>query len=397
MVDNIQRIKAFISSPGDLVEERDLIEEVCRDINDDIGDLKNFRVEAIRWEKNAFSGVGNRSQEVISSQLPDYDIYVGIMGFYFGSNTGVFSSGTQEEFENALARHLKTGLPKIQFYFSDAKISPRQLDLAQLEKVNNFKKSIGSRGIFYRTFEDLTQLKILVRRGIQNQVIELLDNGKGGAAYEAVNGSHLSYGGKKPYDTLKHLNDRFSNDPAVSSSFLSIEAAKHLESFTARLKNITIRIMGVTKSIDRVSKDLNAITSGKNLRHGKLLKGIDRLTGEMESFVYWWSFELSKLDEDFMNGMSTFQRSCLILKTVDHYNSADVDQALECTKPLEFQLSELRKAVEFSSKAMESAMGIGPRWDGVIKIYSAIGADLNEFLDRAVSTIIETRKSIQQG
>ena len=74
---SLRNIEIFVSSPGDLSEERDLVVEICEEINRDVGRLKNFRLEAVRWETHAVSGVAERSQEVINEQIGKYDIYIG--------------------------------------------------------------------------------------------------------------------------------------------------------------------------------------------------------------------------------------------------------------------------------------------------------------------------------
>lgn len=394
-MDSIRRIKVFISSPGDMGSERELIEQICNDINNDIGDLKKFRIEPITWEKNTVSGVGPRSQEVINAQAPDYDLYIGLMGFYFGSDTGSFSSGTEEEFELAFERYTKSGYPKIQFYFSEAKVSPQRVDFSQFEKVTNFKKNIGGRGVYYRSFEDLTQLQVLVRKGVHKYALELLNEHNKNDG-ETGNRS-LSYAELKPYDKLKNLNEKFSSDPSISSHFLMIEAAKHLDDFTERLRCTTAKLVKTTKILNSFAKEMNAVSGRGKRSQTRAVKGLERLLSNMEDLVFWLSYEISRMDEDFMNGMSTFQRACLILKTSKSEEDNSIADALESMENLKPQLSELCEAIRFSSGEMEKTIGIGPRWDGSMKVFIAIGADLIDFFDRAIATIDETRTSIQQA
>ncbi|MEO1364595.1 MAG: DUF4062 domain-containing protein, partial [Pseudomonadota bacterium] len=111
MVSEVFRIRVFVSSPGDLTAERDLVVSICEELTLDLGSLHGFVIEPIRWETHTHSSVGRRSQAVISSQLPQYDIYLGIMGFYFGTETGLYGSGTEEEFEDAVLGFEKNGSP----------------------------------------------------------------------------------------------------------------------------------------------------------------------------------------------------------------------------------------------------------------------------------------------
>ncbi|WP_299553868.1 DUF4062 domain-containing protein [uncultured Tateyamaria sp.] len=146
MVKSVLGIRVFVSSPGDLKEERALVKRVCEEINVDTGNLLGFYLDPIFWETHTSSGISGRSQEVITKQIGEYEIYLGLMGFYFGSDTGVASSGTEEEYNDALAIWKEQQELKIQFYFSTSKVDPSSLDLEQYKKVLDFKKRVGAEG-----------------------------------------------------------------------------------------------------------------------------------------------------------------------------------------------------------------------------------------------------------
>ncbi len=72
-------IKVFVSSPGDVSKEREVMEEVVASINRTDGEAGAFRLELFRWEKNVVPQSGPNPQKVIDGQTPVYDIYLGIM------------------------------------------------------------------------------------------------------------------------------------------------------------------------------------------------------------------------------------------------------------------------------------------------------------------------------
>lgn len=71
----VRNIRIFISSPGDMSAERDLVVKICENIELDLGRIQKFRIDAMRWETHAHSAIADRSQAAITEQLGEYDIY----------------------------------------------------------------------------------------------------------------------------------------------------------------------------------------------------------------------------------------------------------------------------------------------------------------------------------
>jgi hypothetical protein len=165
---------AFISSPSDVAEERAMLEDIVRELNSTWSKSLGVRVELIKWETHVSPGVASDAQQVINEQIgDDYDIFIGIMWSRFGTPTGRFGSGTEEEFEIAYARHLKK--PKsveIMFYFKDSGIPLSEVNVEQLANVLNFKKKLGPKGALYGTYssrEEFSQhLRVHLSRVVQN-------------------------------------------------------------------------------------------------------------------------------------------------------------------------------------------------------------------------------------
>lgn len=82
-----------------------------------------FVLDMVRWETHVSPGMG-RPQQVVFDQLGPIDIFVGVMWKHFGTSTGVAGSGTEEEFNQALASFQQTGRPRMLCYFSRASIEP---------------------------------------------------------------------------------------------------------------------------------------------------------------------------------------------------------------------------------------------------------------------------------
>jgi len=145
-----QIIRVFVSSPGDVQAERDVMEEVVASINGTDGQGLNFRLELFRWEDDVTPQIGPKPQQVVDSQTPAYDIYLGIMSTRFGTPTGRHGSGTEKEFKDALKQWKRAGAPWITFYFADQPKSLRkQQEIQQYAKVCKFRDELETQGIVH--------------------------------------------------------------------------------------------------------------------------------------------------------------------------------------------------------------------------------------------------------
>ena len=157
MAELVSRLRVFISSPGDLQNERQIAVDTCRQVTQDMGAIHSFFLDPLVWETHTFSAVGEYPQAVVNEQIgTEYDIFLGIMASKFGTPTPKWGSGTEEEFRNAYGSFKKNGLPEIAFFFSEAPIRPSSLDVDQLKRVLDFKNDIGKLGVLYASVLNLT-------------------------------------------------------------------------------------------------------------------------------------------------------------------------------------------------------------------------------------------------
>src|SRR5687767_2232153 len=93
------RLRIFVASPGDVSQERDIVSVVVQELRRTIGDIRGVELETVRWETHAWPDIGEDAQDVINSQIGEYDVLVGVMWKRFGTPTKRAKSGTGEEFE----------------------------------------------------------------------------------------------------------------------------------------------------------------------------------------------------------------------------------------------------------------------------------------------------------
>ena len=145
-------LKVFVASPGDVRKEREALVKVISELNQTLTILapeKGLALELIRWETHVAPGLGEDAQDVVNRQLPDYDIFIGIMWQRFGTPTNRADSGAQEEFLQAYERWTRAKEFPVLFYFCQKPIAvPRTVEeVKQLEKVVTFHQELASKGL----------------------------------------------------------------------------------------------------------------------------------------------------------------------------------------------------------------------------------------------------------
>jgi formylglycine-generating enzyme required for sulfatase activity len=160
-------LRVFIASPGDLVEERAVAQNVIAELNSGAARHLGWVVELIRWE-DMMPEMG-RPQQVILDQaeIQETDTFIGLLWNRFGTPTGKADSGTEEEFEVAYRSWQKHGRPRIHFYFCQ---QPANLqtpaELKQKGAVIEFRDRIKDLGLIreygtHREFEGLLRQALL--------------------------------------------------------------------------------------------------------------------------------------------------------------------------------------------------------------------------------------------
>lgn len=148
MSGKLRIVRVFVASPSDVQRERDSLLGVINELNrtcDSLLGQSVIRLELVRWETDTFPDVG-RTQALITEQIGDYDIFIGVLWKRLGTPTGKAPSGTIEEFDTAYSRRNETGKPHIAFYFNRAASPPPQsvTDAEQLLGVLRFRERLAS-------------------------------------------------------------------------------------------------------------------------------------------------------------------------------------------------------------------------------------------------------------
>lgn len=166
------QVRVFVATPGDVSKERDIVRELLEDFDLMFEGLAAINIRFVGWE-TVVPSLG-RAQELINKNLRRADIFVGIMWNRFGSATGKFESGTEDEFNIAFDLWKARGVPWVIFYFSDM---PSVLNSAeetdQRKKVLEFKKMVQQQGLT-DSYSDINEFRRKVLRHLGHVIMRIL-------------------------------------------------------------------------------------------------------------------------------------------------------------------------------------------------------------------------------
>lgn len=245
MVAQVSLVTIFLASPGDVAEERAVVEAVVDELNLTFGPATNSRFRLVRWETDTAPSVSSDAQASINKQVgDDYDILVGIFWGRVGTPTPRARSGTIEEIERALERRQQhPAALDAMIYFKEEGISPSQMDVDQLRSLQELKKTLASRGVYYKTFKDSRSFETAFRVELQLTAKRIL------AATDTSNTSDTTRIANTPSPTTHSDLPTGYLDLEEASTLASAEMAKTLGSISETTERFTTILQAETAFI----------------------------------------------------------------------------------------------------------------------------------------------------
>ncbi len=150
-------LRIVLSSPGDVPEERRIIDEAIDEINRGIAADRDLELKVTRWETDAYPGFHAEGPQGLIDpilNIQDCDILLGIFWKRFGTPTKDALSGTKHEIRAAIELWRKSQRPQIMMYFKEAPFLPRSLEEhEQFGLVLKFRKEFPKEGLYW-TYAD---------------------------------------------------------------------------------------------------------------------------------------------------------------------------------------------------------------------------------------------------
>jgi hypothetical protein len=157
----------MIASPGDVIDERNVIRKVIHDWNDVNSSSSHIVLVAVGWESHSYPDLSGRPQQLINDRLlSDCDLLIGVFWTRLGSHTGKADSGTVEE----INEHRGAGKPTM-LYFSSKPAAPESIDPQQFSKLTEFKNQCKPLGLV-ESFDSLEEFERKVSKHLQAAIVQ---------------------------------------------------------------------------------------------------------------------------------------------------------------------------------------------------------------------------------
>ena len=351
----------LVAYPSDVQGEVEAVRRAVEELNRTLGPALTARLEVVDWQTHVSPGAGLDTQGVISRQLPtDYDIFLGVMWTRFGTETPRAGSGTEEEFEAALARHRSSGGDlRIMFYFKEAPLSPNAIDSAQLEKVKAFRQRLEDGGVLYRAFGTEEEFERVVREDLTREFMALavptaVSDGSSGEEASNVelegeeDSEELGY-----IDYLDEAEDLFAGSNAVT-------------------ERLTVAIKGIGSKMHERGEEMNAAAAEPGpLTRQKSRALIGHAADDMNAFAVEVGQDLPKLRTKLLGAITAVREATRLVpegsaKAVTLKKSlADLDSldgsfgsAIDGTKGFLQSVSDLPRMTKELSRAKKRVVGV---------------------------------------
>jgi hypothetical protein len=360
--------QVMVASPGDVSEERDLLEDVIVEVNRTWALRAGVRLDLVKWETHTFPGMGIDAQDVINDQIGDsYDIFLGILWTRFGTPTGRAESGTEEEFNRALTRFRRNPSSiRIMLYFKDAPIKPSQLNTKQLDLVNDFQQRARSQGAYTWAYSDTDKFTSQLKMHLSSQIHDYLEGkwgqalGRGDSAEaDAVSSSEFGDSlvpspdssentpgeGRTAGSDIEGLFDEENTPDLGEPGFIEL-----IETFNQSFEAGTASAQRIARAIDQLGKRVqrrSQANQGKTINVQVMRRLADGVAKDMEQFCSQVAVELPAFASSYKSGIEAFGSAAILLPEIDPSNTATVEAALD-------QIISFSRTLEETKQVMAS-------------------------------------------
>ncbi len=299
-------LKVMISCPRDVSEEAETVDNTLAELNRSIGDLLDVRFEVFRWERDSTPGLAQHPQDVINSQFAEtFDILVAIFWTRVGAATPRSISGSIEEVSIAIQRIRKNpNSAKLLVYFKSANPPLDSIDPTQFAQLIQFKESLGSEGVLYKTFPDVDALRGYLGPNLTHAAKELLD-------HSIDLPSAISTTPQKESVADEIIDD---DDDNGLLDYEDIHASKTAVA-TELVDGMAAALQTLTASMHRRTSEINNLQQNQPVDRGELRRLLLRSASDMDEASTKISEILSKLEVANREAFAALSRAVPLMST----------------------------------------------------------------------------------
>ncbi|MBL8150027.1 MAG: DUF4062 domain-containing protein [Blastocatellia bacterium] len=384
-------LRVFVASPGDVKEERNLLEKVVQEINLLWRDQLGITLELVKWETHVIPAISVDAQAAINEQIrDDYDIFVGILWTRFGTPTGRATSGTEEEFNRAYAKwKANPNDVRVMMYFKGAPISPDQIDPEQLARVHTFRKSLREKGVFDYMYTSLDEFRELLRVHLSHQIQNWIkpatsdpSDQQGSTAKSTVTELTPPTAGAEDEEGFIDLIERTLNESARAS-----EVVQHLGQALSNL----------IKTLEEATNEINTATGDDRARLATYKRGTNRVADVMADFSARMKTELPILRDALYGALDAYGRTISLIPDFQSSggNVELLNRALQTTTALKAAMLPSQQGIRRLRETISGLPKVTLQFNRAKReILEVLDAYL-ETVDRALNVTPEIEMSIR--
>lgn len=154
-----REIVVFLASPSDVTEDREAVRRAARAVNDNVARPFGLRLHVEGWEE-VQPGLG-RPQHLSNPLVDECDVFVGLLNRWWGTPTGEFTSGFEEEFDRIVGRQREPRAPVVGLFFRSLSADDVRDPGEGLKKVLDFQRRVREdHAALYRPYDSVPDLEI---------------------------------------------------------------------------------------------------------------------------------------------------------------------------------------------------------------------------------------------
>lgn len=390
-------LQVFVASPSDVKDERDLLEGVIRELNISWSKRLGTRLELVRWETHGYPGFGDDAQQVLNEQFPDdYDIFIGIFWSRFGTPTGRAGSGTEEEFNRAVARYKKTpDEVKIMVYFKTEGINPLDVDLEQVANLKKFRNRIRKEGAFVWEFKNADEFEQLLRMQLASQVQSIRD---------AMDTEDIRREKYKVDDEDKGVSNQ---EIETSDDDDDLGYLDYIELVEDNFVNLAVATEKINNYIETIGSEINrgthefkecTLADGSfDMKKGKAVT--NKIAEAMVEFSTSMEKEIVKISQHFKEGSNAFQQVLLFsgdFMPPERNDRSELSGHVRGTKEIIHKTissivdmreaaSELPRITKEFNRAKRQTLNVLDRFVGELEIAERLASEMERAAERYVN------------
>lgn len=382
-------IRVFVASPGDVGPEREILEEITKELNDLWGDSLGVHLHLIKWETHSWPAIGTDPQAVINEQIGNnYEVFIGILWSRFGTPTPRAESGTAEEFDQAFSKFKENPESiKVMFYFKDQPVSPSEIDPEQLIRIIKFKNKLGELGSLHWTFNNTEEFSKYLRMHLSRQMQHWKDR--------PLEAQDSTLNKKNQLDELVPIIEKaeiIEEEGFLDLVELGIENFEMLSEVSHRMTDEMTKLAKHTANSTIEMQSIDMSQGKGDLKKAKRL--VNQMAAQIESFNERFKVETPLYQKHFITAIDAYGKASTLLTDFDEDVDGEINNAIETVIAIKNASNGVREAILEYRQIIVSLPRITTRFNRAKRSCISILDNFNQEIESGINLTIEVENTM---